>query len=122
MYKRQPTDCPTRQRHGWSGDAQIFCSTASFFFSYAPMAQKYENDLIDAMNKEGCFTQIAPHGGVDSYMKRMDGSAGWSDAGVFIPYDIYKQYGDVVILEKNFPQMARYAEYKICLLYTSRCV
>ena len=47
------------------------------------------------------------------YMKRMDGSAGWSDAGVFIPYDIYKQYGDVVILEKNFPQMARYAEYKI---------
>lgn len=108
-----PTDCPTRERHGWSGDAQIFCSTASFFFSYAPMAQKYENDLIDAMNKERCFTQIAPHGGVDSYMKRMDGSAGWSDAGVFIPYDIYKQYGDVVILEKNFPQMARYAEYKI---------
>ena len=108
-----PTDCPTRERHGWSGDAQIFCSTASFFFSYAPMAQKYENDLIDAMNKEGCFTQIAPQGGVDSYMKRMDGSAGWSDAGVFIPYDIYKQYGDVVILEKNFPQMARYAEYKI---------
>lgn len=104
-----PTDCPTRERHGW----KIFCSTASFFFSYAPMAQKYENDLIDAMNKEGCFTQIAPQGGVDSYMKRMDGSAGWSDAGVFIPYDIYKQYGDVVILEKNFPQMARYAEYKI---------
>lgn len=33
-----PTDCPTRERHGWSGDAQIFCSTASFFFSYAPMA------------------------------------------------------------------------------------
>ena len=87
-----PTDCPTRERHGWSGDA---------------------HDLIDAMNKEGCFTQIAPHGGVDSYMNRMDGSAGWSDAGVFIPYDIYKQYGDVVILEKNFPQMARYAEYKI---------
>ena len=108
-----PTDCPTRERHGWSGDAQIFCSTASFFFSYAPMARKYENDLVDTQTKEGCFTQIAPYGGVDSYMKSMNGSAGWSDAGVFIPYDIYKQYGDTSILKDNYPDMVRYAEYKI---------
>lgn len=108
-----PTDCPTRERHGWSGDAQIFCSTASFFFSYAPMAQKFENDLVDTMTPEGCFTQIAPYGGVDAYMNTMNGSAGWSDAGVFIPYDIYKQYGDTAILKANYPQMVRYAEYKI---------
>lgn len=108
-----PTDCPTRERHGWSGDAQIFCSTASFFFSYAPMARKFENDLVDTMTPEGCFTQIAPYGGVDAYMNTMNGSAGWSDAGVFIPYDIYKQYGDTAILQDNYPQMVRYAEYKI---------
>lgn len=108
-----PTDCPTRERHGWSGDAQIFCSTASFFFSYAPMARKFENDLVDAMTKDGCFTQIAPYGGVDAYMNSMNGSAGWSDAGVLIPYDIYKQYRDTRILEENYPAMVRYAEYKI---------
>ena len=33
-----PTDCPTRERHGWSGDAQIFCPTASFLFDYLPFA------------------------------------------------------------------------------------
>lgn len=65
------------------------------------------------MTKDGCFTQIAPYGGVDSYMKSMNGSAGWSDAGVFIPYDIYKQYGDTFILKDNYPDMVRYAEYKI---------
>lgn len=108
-----PTDCPTRERHGWAGDAQIFCSTASFFFSYAPMARKYENDLLDAQLKDGRFTQIAPVGGVDPYMNSMNGSAGWSDAGVFIPYDIYKQYGDIAILEDNYPEMVRFAEYKI---------
>ena len=35
-----PTDCPTRERHGWSGDAQIFCRTASFLFDYDAMAKK----------------------------------------------------------------------------------
>ena len=36
-----PTDCPTRERHGWTGDAQIFFNTAAYLFDYAPFAQKY---------------------------------------------------------------------------------
>ena len=47
-----PTDCPTRERHGWSGDAQIFCPTASFLFDYLPFAEKYLNDLYDWQKKE----------------------------------------------------------------------
>lgn len=107
-----PTDCPTRERHGWSGDAQIFCSTAGYLFDYAPMARKFERDLTDAQHKNGCFTQIAPVGGVDKYMNAMDGSAGWSDAGVFIPWEIFKRYGDRAILEENYEAMRRYAAYK----------
>ena len=71
------------------------------------MARKFENDLVDTMTKAGCFPQIAPYGGVDAYMNTMNGSAGWSDAGVFIPYDIYRQYGDTAILEDNYPEMVR---------------
>lgn len=108
-----PTDCPTRERHGWSGDAQIFCSTASFLFDYVAMARKFQHDLVDAQHKDGCFTQIAPVGGVDSYMNTMDGSPGWSDAGVFIPYYIFKRYRDRNILEENYPAMVRFARYKI---------
>ena len=108
-----PTDCPTRERHGWTGDAQIFCKTASYLFSFAPFAQKYENDLKDAQLKNGCFTQIVPVGGVDSYMSAMNGSAGWSDAGVLIPWTIFRQYGDLRALEENYAAMRRYAEFKI---------
>ena len=108
-----PTDCPTRERHGWSGDAQIFCSTASYLFDYAAMARKFEGDLSDAQHKNGCFTQIAPVGGVDRYMNTMDGSPGWSDAGVFIPWEIFKRYGDKKILEDNYDAMRRFAQYKI---------
>ena len=108
-----PTDCPTRERHGWTGDAQIFAGTASYLFLFAPFARKYETDLTDAQHRNGCYTQIAPVGGVDFYMNSMDGSAGWSDAGVLIPWVIYSQYGDKRILEENYENMRRYAMYKI---------
>ena len=107
-----PTDCPTRERHGWSGDAQIFCSTASYLFDYAPMACKFQRDLVDAQHINGCFTQIAPVGGVDHYMNTMDGSPGWSDAGVFIPWEIFKRYDDRRILDENYDAMRRFALYK----------
>ncbi len=108
-----PTDCPTRERHGWTGDAQIFCRTASYLFSYAPMARKYQRDQTDAQLRNGCFKEIVPPGGIDPYMNRMDGSAGWSDAGVFIPYDIYRMYGDRKILRDNYEAIARYTRFKI---------
>ncbi len=108
-----PTDCPTRERHGWTGDAQIFVNTATYFFSYAPMARKYVGDMRDGQRRNGCFRQISPIGGVDKYMSPMDGSAGWSDAGVLIPYRIYEMFGDKRFLEDNYDAMKRYADYKI---------
>ena len=108
-----PTDCPTRERHGWTGDAQIFINTASYLFSYAPFALKFERDLCDEQRRNGCFRQIAPKGGVDFYMNAMDGSPGWSDAGVLIPYRIYKKYDDIRALEHFYENMKRYADYKI---------
>ncbi len=106
-----PTDCPTRERHGWTGDAQIFCSTASFLFDYAPMAEKFLNDMYDWQRKDGCLPQIAPAGGTDFYMYTMNGSVGWADAGVIIPYVLWKQYGDKRFLERYYNGMKRYAEF-----------
>ncbi|MDO5423723.1 MAG: family 78 glycoside hydrolase catalytic domain [Eubacteriales bacterium] len=106
-----PTDCPTRERHGWSGDAQIFCPTASFLFDYRSFARKYLNDLYDWQRPDGKLPQIAPEGGTDAYMKFMDGSVGWADAGVLMPYALWKQYGDTEILRRFLPGMRRYARF-----------
>ena len=108
-----PTDCPTRERHGWTGDAQIFCDTAAYFFDYTSFARKYLRDMCDGRRGNGVFRQITPMGGIDFYMNAMDGSAGWSDAGVLIPYRIYKKYGDLRILEDNYEAMRKYAIFKI---------
>lgn len=111
-----PTDCPTRERHGWTGDAQIFCPTASYLFDYMAFAEKYLNDLYDWQKPNGCLPQIAPEGGTDFYMRVMNGSVGWADAGVLIPRALWKQYGDETILRKYYVGMKRYARFMI-----SRC-
>ncbi len=106
-----PTDCPTRERHGWTGDAQVFFDTASYLFDYHAFAKKFVRDMTDSQKKNGCIRQIVPDGGVDFYMKPMDGSVGWSDAGILIPYRMWKKYKDKKILEENFEAMEKYARF-----------
>ncbi len=106
-----PTDCPTRERHGWTGDAQIFCGTAAYMFNFAPFAKKYLRDMYDWQKKNGKLPQIAPYGGVDFYMAVMNGSVGWADAGVIIPYTLWKRYGDKAILEEYYERMKKYAKF-----------
>ena len=108
-----PTDCPTRERHGWTGDALIFFETASWLFDYAAFSRKYLNDVYDWQRKDGCLPQIAPYGGVDFYMNTMNGSVGWSDVGILMPYRFWKMYGDETILRQYYDGMARYAAFMI---------
>lgn len=108
-----PTDCPTRERHGWSGDAQLFVGTASYMFNYESMAKKYLRDMYDWQKNNGRLPQIAPYGGVDFYMATMNGSVGWSDAGVIIPYKLWKMYGDRAVLEEYYDRMKQYAKFMI---------
>jgi alpha-L-rhamnosidase len=106
-----PTDCPTRERHGWTGDAQIFSSTANYLFDYLPFTQKYLRDLYDAQSADGKLPQIVPTGGTDPYMKAMDGSAGWADAGIILPYTLWKQYHDPKVIRAYLPGMRRYVTF-----------
>ena len=106
-----PTDCPTRERHGWTGDAQIFFNTAAYLFDYAAFSRKYLNDIYDWQKKNGCLPQIAPAGGVDFYMRPLNGSVGWADAGVLLPYRFYKMYGDEALLRQYYTRMRRYAGF-----------
>jgi alpha-L-rhamnosidase len=103
------TDCPTRERHGWTGDAQIFFESACYLFEFETFGRKFLNDMYDWQKKNGCLPQIAPHGGVDPYMSPMDGSVGWSDAGIIIPWRCYELYRDKDILQKYYEGMKKYA-------------
>ncbi len=106
-----PTDCPTRERHGWTGDSQIFFDTASYLFDFAAFSRKHMNDVFDWQKKDGNLPQIAPAGGVDFYMATLNGSPGWSDIGILMPYRFWKKYGDKTVLEQYYGGMKRYAAF-----------
>ena len=106
-----PTDCPTRERHGWTGDAQLFFTTASYLFDFAPFARKYLHDVFDWQRKNGRLPHIAPDGGADFYMWTMNGSVGWSDVGVLIPWRYAQINRDDAILKEFYGGMAKYARF-----------
>lgn len=108
-----PTDCPTRERHGWTGDSQIFFNSAAYLTNYAPFARKHLRDIYDWQKRNGNLPQIAPYGGVDFYMNTMNGSPGWSDCGILIPYRFYRRYNDLDILKEFYGQMQKYSEFLI---------
>ena len=108
-----PTDCPTRERHAWTGDAQIFFETAAYLFDFAPFSRKYLRDVYDWQRGSGKLPHIVPDGGADFYMRPMNGSVGWADIGVLYPWHFARVYGDEEILREFYPKMARYARFMI---------
>ena len=106
-----PTDCPTRERHGWTGDAQIFFETAGYLFDFAAFSRKWLRDVFDWQEKSGRLPHIAPDGGADFYMRSMNGSVGWSDVGILMPDRCAKLFGDRAILEQFYDGMAKYARF-----------
>jgi len=108
-----PTDCPTRERHAWTGDAQIFFETAAYLFDFAAFSQKYLTDIYDWQEKSGRLPHIVPDGGADFYMNSMNGSVGWADIGIILPWQFSRIYGDRRVLERYYDGMAKYARFMI---------
>ena len=108
-----PTDCPTRERMGWTGDSEVFFNTASYMVNYAPFARKHVRDIFDRQWKSGRLPQIAPYAHEDWFMWVMNGSVGWACAGVYIPLYYYQKYGDKRLLEQYYEGIIKYANFMI---------
>ena len=108
-----PTDCPTRERMGWTGDSQVFFNTASYLTDYAAFARKHVRDIFDRQWRSGRLPQIAPFANESPSINKMNGSVGWACAGVYIPYYFYQKYGDDRLLRAYYDNMLRYADFVI---------
>lgn len=104
-----PTDCPQRdERLGWTGDTQVFASTASFLAETAPFYTKWMLDLADAQLADGAIPSIVPK--IGPHWNK-DGESGWSDAVIVVPLETYYATGDRRLLEQSFPLQVRWVEY-----------
>ena len=107
-----PTDCPTRERAGWTGDAGAFAPTAVVLADCYPVLRKWLAECRIAQGKDGCVANIAPANNVTGIIgKIIRGSAGWGDACVLVPWALYEAYGDKTILEENYDMMARWLRF-----------
>lgn len=110
-YLSIPTDCPQRdERLGWMGDAQIFIRTGSFNQDTAAFFLKFMQDVEDAQSEAGAFPDFAPRLN-DENLIRFEGAPAWGDAGVIIPWTLYRVYGDTRIIEKHWDAMERWMGY-----------
>lgn len=100
-----PTDCPQRdERLGWTGDAQAFSVTAAYNADVLGFFKKWMQDMRDAQSDEGAYGDIAPR---VSYCSA-DNATAWGDAGIIIPYNLYKLYGDKDFIAEHYPSMEKY--------------
>lgn len=103
-----PTDCPQRdERLGWTGDAQIFAPTAMLNMDCCSFYRKYLRDVRDAVNDDGAAPAMAP-----AVLNFNVGAAGWGDAIVLIPYEIYRHYGWKSILAENYDAMKKSVDWQ----------
>ena len=118
-----PTDCPQRdERLGWMGDAGVFWRTGSYNFDIAAFSQKFIQDIVDAQNRQGAFTNVSPNVLASSADATEDsppanddndhtGAPGWGDAGVIVPWTTWLQYGDKAVIEENWDAMQRWMDF-----------
>ncbi len=106
-----PTDCPTRERLGWTGDAQIFFDTGAYLMNTAPFFRKWLRDMADDVYPNGLISAVIPFSGVEMMYKATGSSVGWADAIYLIPWRYYLRYGDKQVLENAWPMIEKYADY-----------
>jgi len=110
-YLSVPTDCPQRnERLGWTADTQVFSETGSFFANTDKFFHKWMCDMRDTQSSQGGYPGVAPigqYGAENSSMMRV----GWADAGVIVPWTIWKQFGDKEIINESWASMEKYMNH-----------
>ncbi len=106
MHSGVPSDCPHRERLGYTGDGQLCAETAMLMLDSREFYRKWLYDIADCQcRKSGHIQHTAP------LMGGGGGPSGWGGAIVEVPLQFYKYYGDKALLEEFFPKMLHFLDY-----------
>jgi alpha-L-rhamnosidase len=109
-----PTDCPQRERAGWTGDWQVFAPTAAFLYDVLGFTRSWLRDVALDQRADGCVANMSPcppAEGFDGPLGGLNGSVGWGDVVVSAPWDLYQAYGDESLLHENWAMMRAWVDY-----------
>jgi alpha-L-rhamnosidase len=106
MHGGIASDCPHRERSGYTGDAQVACHTVMHNFEVRAFYKKWIRDMLDAQIPA---TGYIPNGA--PWQPGCGGGVAWGAAIHIIPYEFYRQYNDIDILADNYDGMTGYIKY-----------
>jgi len=111
-----PTDCPQRdERMGWTGDAEVFCGTASFNMDTYAFYVKFMQDVYE--EQKFCDGMVAST--IPTFCKVKDsessfaggGACAWADCATVIPWEVYLHFGDKTILRRQYNSMKDWVDW-----------
>lgn len=109
-----PTDCPQRERMGWTGDIQVFAPTGCFFMDLDLFLTRWLDQVMADQLDDGEIVDYSPMPASAREQAGFIGarsSAGWGDAVILVPWELYRQYGDSSVLERCYDAMLRWHEH-----------
>lgn len=111
-----PTDCPTRERSGWTGDWQLYVETAAYLYDVVDFSVKWLRDLAAEQLPDGAVLHIVPdptdfEREAGSFWSRIQGSAGWGDAACHVPWALYRASGRTDFLAPQLESMRRWVDF-----------
>ncbi|MFT4032174.1 MAG: family 78 glycoside hydrolase catalytic domain [Siphonobacter sp.] len=103
-----PTDCPQREKNGWTGDGQIAIETGLYSFDGITIYEKWLADHRDEQQMNGVLPAIVPTSG---WGYDWANGPDWTSTIVIIPWNLYLFYGDIKPLADNYENMKRYVDH-----------
>ncbi len=103
-----PTDCPHREKNGWTGDAHLAAEQGLFNYAPAAVYAKWINDLGDEQRPSGELPGIVPTSG---WGYKWGNGPAWDSAFLLIPLYLYEYCGDTKVLCDHYEGMKRYVDY-----------
>ncbi len=103
-----PTDCPQREKNGWTGDAQIAIETGLYNFDGITVYEKWLADHRDEQQPNGVLPSIVPTCG---WGYEWGNGPDWTSTIAIIPWNIYLFYGDSKLLADCYDNIKRYVDH-----------
>jgi alpha-L-rhamnosidase len=103
-----PTDCPQREKNGWTGDAQINIETGLYNFDGITVYEKWLADHQDEQQPNGVLPAIIPTSGWGYHWAN---GPDWTSTIAIIPWNVYLFYGDSRLLERCYDNIRRYVDH-----------
>ncbi|HHV11896.1 MAG TPA: family 78 glycoside hydrolase catalytic domain [Clostridiales bacterium] len=117
-----PTDCPQREKMGWTGDMTVYARTAFMNQNLTGLVTRWLESVAYVQLPDGQVPNVAPWPDFYKMVSKLTnvllggsfkdiGSSGWGDASAAVPWELYVATGNTAILRKQYESMKAWVEY-----------